>query len=60
MAKIKSNDTVLTTLGRPKEKLNEMIQKKAYDLYLKRGRKSGSELSDWFEAEKLVKDEVRK
>jgi hypothetical protein len=34
--------------------LNEMIQKKAYELYEKRGREPGKELDDWLEAEKLV------
>jgi len=38
--------------------LNEMIQKKAYELYVKRGRTSGDELVDWLEAEKQVKKQL--
>lgn len=34
--------------------LYEMIQKKAYELYEKRGREPGKELDDWLDAEKLV------
>jgi len=46
--------------GASKDKLQEMIQKKAYELYEKRGCTSGNELADWFEAEKLVKQELGK
>lgn len=35
--------------------LTDMVRKKAYELYEKRGRKSGNELSDWLEAERIVK-----
>ena len=34
--------------------LYEMIQKKAYELYEKRGREPGKEVEEWLEAEKLV------
>jgi len=37
------------------DELNQMIQKKAYELYEKRGRVSGNEWSDWLEAEKIIK-----
>ena len=37
------------------EELQEMIGKKAYELYEKRGREHGRELDDWLEAEKIVK-----
>jgi hypothetical protein len=37
------------------EALQEMIGKKAYELYEKRGREHGCELDDWLEAEKIVK-----
>ncbi len=33
----------------------EEIQKKAYELYEKRGRIDGYDLEDWLQAEKLVK-----
>lgn len=37
--------------------LTEAIRKKAYELYEKRGRKSGNAMSDWLEAERLVKSQ---
>ncbi|MFA5085650.1 MAG: DUF2934 domain-containing protein [Candidatus Omnitrophota bacterium] len=37
------------------EDLNKLIAKKAYELYEKRGRKSGHSLNDWLEAERIVK-----
>lgn len=40
------------------EMLREMIQKKAYEIYCKRGNKPGSPLSDWITAEKEVKTEL--
>ena len=33
----------------------ESIRKKAYELYEKRGRKSGHAMDDWLEAERIVK-----
>lgn len=35
--------------------INELIAKKAYELYEKRGRKAGSALNDWLEAERIVR-----
>jgi hypothetical protein len=32
----------------------EMISKKAYELYEKRGRKSGFETEDWMQAKKIL------
>ena len=37
------------------DRLTEMIRKKAYELYEKRGRKSGHAMDDWFEAERIVR-----
>jgi len=37
------------------KELFEKIQKKAYELFEKRGRTHGNDLADWFEAERLVK-----
>jgi hypothetical protein len=37
------------------EKVREMIGKRAYELYEKRGREDGHDLDDWLEAEKIVK-----
>lgn len=36
------------------------ISEKAYELYQKRGYSDGQSQDDWFEAEKLVKEEVVK
>jgi len=38
--------------------LTDMIRKKAYELYEKRGRKPGNSLSDWLEAERIVKQKM--
>lgn len=35
--------------------LHEMIKKKAYEIYEKRGREHGKDLDDWLEAESIVK-----
>jgi hypothetical protein len=35
--------------------IQDRIQKKAYELFEKRVYQHGSDLSDWFEAEKMVK-----
>ena len=42
------------------EKMLEAIRNVAYELYEKRGRTRGNELSDWFEAERLVKKNLAK
>ena len=36
----------------------EMIEKKAYELYLARGCQDGSDVSDWLEAERLLRAEI--
>ena len=38
-----------------KENRRELIGKKAYELYEKRGREHGHDVDDWLEAEKFVK-----
>jgi hypothetical protein len=38
----------------------QMVEKKAYELYEKRGRKHGQDQDDWFEAQKLVEDDLSK
>ena len=35
--------------------INELIRKKAYELYEKRGKKPGNSLNDWLEAERIVR-----
>lgn len=42
-----------------REKLEAAVREKAYELYVKRGCNSGNELGNWFEAEKLVKEEYK-
>lgn len=57
MAKLNFTRTAMgssaSTISR--DKMNDLIRKKAYELYEKRGRKGGNALSDWLEAERMVK-----
>ena len=41
------------------QNLCEKIQRKAYELFEKRGYTHGNDLADWLEAEKLVKSDRR-
>jgi len=41
-----------------KEEFMQLVQKKAYELYVKRGCKSGNDLEDWLRAERIVKEEI--
>ncbi|MCI0454257.1 MAG: DUF2934 domain-containing protein [Candidatus Dadabacteria bacterium] len=57
MAKVREK-----TAGQPKRKaqketesLQEMIEKRAYELFEKRGREHGRDLDDWLEAERMIK-----
>jgi hypothetical protein len=43
-----------------KDDLNALIAKKAYELYEKRGRKSGHTMDDWLEAERIIKGKLSK
>jgi len=36
----------------------ERISKKAYDLWVERGRPEGRDLENWFDAEAIVMDEI--
>ena len=36
----------------------DRVEKKAYELYQRRGYRSGQDWQDWFDAEKLVEDEL--
>ncbi len=42
-----------------KEKLLKEIEKKAYEIFLKRNGKDGNDLTDWLEAEKIVKKQYK-
>lgn len=56
----KNTNTTTTTLSRgtTQDKIQELVRKKAYELYQKRGCTAGNDMADWFEAEKLVKKEL--
>jgi hypothetical protein len=41
-----------------KEDVGSLVAKKAYELYEKRGRKSGHSLEDWLEAERIIKGKL--
>jgi hypothetical protein len=41
------------------ESRRELITKKAYELFMKRGGKPGHEMDDWLTAEKLVDRELQ-
>ncbi|GIW47627.1 MAG: hypothetical protein KatS3mg078_1504 [Deltaproteobacteria bacterium] len=40
--------------------LHELIEKKAYELYEKRGKQEGRALDDWLEAERIIKEEYQR
>ena len=40
------------------KELFSRIEKRAYEIYQKRGHSSGSDLNDWLEAERQVKREL--
>ena len=41
-----------------KEDVSKLIEKKAYELYEKRGRKAGHSMDDWMEAERIIKGKL--
>lgn len=41
-----------------KEDVNKLVEKKAYELYEKRGRKGGHSVDDWLEAERIIKGKL--
>lgn len=43
-----------------KEDLSKLIEKKAFELYEKRGRKAGHSVDDWVEAERIIKGKLSK
>lgn len=57
MARMNSTRTAMgaSSSTMSKDRINDLIRKKAYELYDKRGRKGGNALSDWLEAERIVK-----
>ncbi len=41
-----------------REEFMQLVQKKAYEIYEKRGCQSGNDLEDWLNAERLVKEDL--
>ena len=41
-----------------REQTNEMIQKKAQEIYEKNGRKPDQDMNNWLEAERIVKKQL--
>lgn len=41
-----------------REEFMQLVQKKAYELYERRGCTSGNDLEDWLNAERLVKKDL--
>lgn len=42
----------------PDKDLGGMVQKRAYELYEKRGKRAGHAIDDWLEAERLVRQKT--
>ena len=40
------------------EQITDMIRKKAYELYEKKGKKSGRDMDNWLEAERVIKQKM--
>jgi hypothetical protein len=51
MARTTTNSRTMSS----KADTTDQIRKKAYELYEKRGRKSGQAMNDWLEAERIVR-----
>lgn len=41
-----------------KEDIQKLVEKKAYELFEKRGKKSGHSMDDWLEAERIIKGKL--
>jgi len=59
MAKTNSVKATMRRVATTTQGADDQIRKKAYELYEKRGRKGGCALSDWLEAERIVKAGMR-
>ena len=59
MAKWSNNKTFSnSSMSIPQDQLTDMIRKKAYELYEKRGKKQGQDMNNWLEAERMIKQKV--
>jgi hypothetical protein len=43
-----------------KEDINKLVEKKAFELFEKRGKKGGHAIDDWLEAERIIKGKLSK
>ncbi len=59
MAVNKVNASTVVRSSISKERMLKEIEKKAYELFLKRNGKHGNDLHDWLEAEKIVKKQFK-
>lgn len=50
--------TATRTGSSKSQNVSEMIRKKAYELYEKRGKKPGHSMDDWLEAERIVRQKA--
>lgn len=41
-----------------KDDIKKLVEKKAYELYEKRGKKAGRSMDDWLEAERIIKGKL--
>jgi hypothetical protein len=55
----KIEDVIPKRKSLTQEQLNEKIAKKAYELYVNRGRISGFAEKDWLQAQKIVLAELK-
>ena len=59
MVKWSNNKTFSNSrMSIPQDQLTDMIRKKAYELYEKRGKKSGQGMNNWLEAERMIKQKI--
>ncbi len=59
MARNSTNKTGFNSnVSIPQDQLTDMIRKKAYELYEKRGKKQGSDMDNWLEAERMIKQKI--
>lgn len=59
MAISKINTSATAKSSITKEQLLKEIEKKAYDIFIKRNGRHGNDMQDWLEAEKLVKKQYK-
>ena len=60
MAKASSKKSAVSTTSCCQTNMSDLVAKKAYDLYVKSGRKPGRDVENWLKAEKIVKAECCK